>query len=138
MLQTPIKAFLIVVLVLVVIGFILAVAQSPSEQGTQVSINPVDEPLVLGHTYFAGANTYSGSFMTPTPCYDWGQTDVELSDTKPEKIKLVISAQEVGDCVDVKTPAKKDFTFLVPSSPDAGLVGVELNGKEVKFEIRKD
>ena len=138
MLQTPVKAFLITILVLVAIGFILAAVQSPNGQDAQISDNPVDEPLVLGHTYFAGANKYSGSFMTPTPCYEWDETDVELTETAPEEIKLIISAEEVNGSGCDQVPAKKDFTFLIPSSPEASLAGVKLNGKDVMFEIRKD
>lgn len=129
--EKPLKAFLIVVAILVGIGFIVTSFKSDEPKTARVES---DEKIVLEHKYFASANSYSGSIMTPTACHSW-ESDIEINDADPEQIKLILKIDGSGteDCE--QTPSRKDFIFVVPSSPQAQLVEVELNGRAVDFEI---
>ena len=136
MLEKPFKVFFILIILLVGIGFVTASFNSDRSKTArdETAEDESREKIVLQHKYFASANSYSGSIMTPTACYSW-YTDIELDNTDPEEITLILNTSDDGteDCEE--KPARKDFTFIVPSSPEARLVSVELNGQSIDFEI---
>ena len=135
MLEKPLKSFLIIVIILVGIGFITASFNNDSPKTSdEIAEGENGEKMVLLHEYFASANSYSGSIMTPSACYSW-YSGIQLDDADPEQITLILTTTEdgTGDCE--QSPSRKDFTFVVPSSPQAQLVAVELNGQPVDFEI---
>jgi len=132
MLEKPLKAFLIVTLILIALGFISTAFNNSGSPA--VSDEASQEKIVLEHKYFASANSYSGSIMTPTDCYTW-ESDIEIDNTDPERIKLILSTDDTDTDGCEQIPSRKDFTFVVPSSQEAQLVAVELNGRAVNFEI---
>jgi|SRR3989344_3890225 len=135
--------YLLAVLILVLIGFALALSNLPEQKyvnqhkdnnGNQEAVSSIY--MQLEHGYIADANTFSGSIESPTPCHTL-KTDAEISESNPEQITLKFSTIASEEpCAQVK--AEKDFTIVVPSSPSAQLVAVMLNGEKVNFNLEQD
>lgn len=139
--KISVESFIIIVLVLIVAGFALAFSEIPSSQ--EYAAAPADEngevqgtTIDLTHSYYADANTYSGTLQTPTPCHVL-VPEVEILGTTPEQIKLKLDTQQQGDAC-AQVVADKDFTIVIPSSREAQLVALELNGQSVPFELDSD
>ena len=141
MLKKPLESLLIFIGVLVVVGFGLSIWQvattpSPSSQPENTDTSIGETPLLITRDYFAGANAYHGTVIATKPCQRLS-TDVEFSDSFPEQIKIILDTNQIDENCRVGS-VKKDFTFVIPSSEQARLMGVELNGKLVSFELKEN
>lgn len=131
--------YLLAVVILVLIGFALALSSLPENSNNQDDTGHENNQevssvyMALEHGYIADANTFSGSVESPTPCHEL-LTDAEISGSSPEQITLKLRTEDSGEtCAQVVS--EKDFTIVVPSSPNAQLVAVMLNGQRVNFNL---
>jgi hypothetical protein len=131
------KLFIVLIFVLVAVGFYLA----DQQQNTAVipsNPKPGDtaSAMVIKEAYRQQAHHYTGTLMAPDPCVSL-KTDIVLEQSKPEKITLSLALGKDGKCK-ARAPGKKDFVFVVPSSEDAQLASVLVDGQPVNFTLAKN
>ena len=137
------SVYLLAMALLVLIGFAIALSRipyaqpdppGPADQDKGPEISSIT--VALEHQYVAGANMFSGTLTTPTPC-DQVVVDAEISTEDTERITLLLSTESTAE-VCAHVVSEKGFTAAVPSSPGAELVAVVLNGQRVNFDIEQD
>lgn len=145
MTHKPTQIYLLFVIILVVAGVTLvaregqrgilrqyrAPAVSESQDGNPADGKPV---LTLARKYISSANAFFGTVLANQPC-EVLKTDAELDSSQPEQIKLLLTTEEGPDKCKRGT-TKKDFTIIIPSSEQAQLKEVRLNGQSVAFKIQ--
>jgi len=140
--EKDIELIPIVVVILVVVGFVMALALNPETTINNLAKDADGEvagALVLNQSYIADANSFSGEVMAPSACHHL-VTGVEINNTSPEQIKLKLTTESDDSDTDncgVES-VEKDFEIVIPSSPQAQLVAVELNGQPVQFRVNQN
>jgi len=137
------SVYLLAMALLVLVGFAIALSRIPYAQPDPPGLADQDKnpeissiTVALEHQYLAGANMFSGTLTTPTPC-DQIAVDAKIAAEDTERITLLLSTESSAE-VCAQVLAEKGFTAAVPSSPGAELVAVILNGQRVNFNIGSD
>ena len=109
-----------------------------SSEGLEVSSDGKEAEkeveLTIEHTYSDGTHTYSGTVITPSPCYSVEAVAI-VAESYPEKItiNITLSAESADKCVEILDEQR--FSIDVQASEEAELVQVQVNGELVDWKF---